>query len=406
MRKLFKPFLKILFKVKTRYLLIASIVLMLIPFSIITYVAVYDMWSVSQKTEKLQESSRAIQNIDELRYKSQLYQVGIYQLINSQDQNKIAECEQTGDEIARLIELLKTGRIDPKFTASIKEKYVAYLAMVKPIFDNYAKKELVNTQMPKILAAQKNYMSSLDNAKRAADKSMRSAISDINSVRNSSKWAVIISIILALIVAANVIIFTVVNIINPMRASFDKIANAAQQLLKSSQALSSNSNAINQISMQISSAIEQVATGATDQSKSAGDAAAIVDQIAGAINQVATGAQKQTATVSEMAMAINQLIDTISQVSEDAHFVAEIVDVSSTVASKGKGAVEDTVSGMLKIKETVLSTANKIQALGEKSKQIGEIIEVIDDIAEQTNLLALNAAIEAARAGEHGKGFA
>jgi methyl-accepting chemotaxis protein len=61
---------------------------------------------------------------------------------------------------------------------------------------------------------------------------------------------------------------------------------------------------------------------------------------------------------------------------------------------------------MRRIKDTIEPAAAKVKELGERSAEIGSIVEVIDDIAEQTNLLALNAAIEAARAGEHGKGFA
>ena len=49
---------------------------------------------------------------------------------------------------------------------------------------------------------------------------------------------------------------------------------------------------------------------------------------------------------------------------------------------------------------------NLFESLAEKSRDIGNIVALIDDIANQTNLLALNAAIEAARAGEHGRGFA
>ena len=58
------------------------------------------------------------------------------------------------------------------------------------------------------------------------------------------------------------------------------------------------------------------------------------------------------------------------------------------------------------IADRVDSIAARALSLGEKSQEIGRILEVIDDLADQTNLLALNAAIEAARAGEHGRGFA
>jgi methyl-accepting chemotaxis protein len=58
------------------------------------------------------------------------------------------------------------------------------------------------------------------------------------------------------------------------------------------------------------------------------------------------------------------------------------------------------------IKEASSESSQVIMELDGKSKQIGEIVNLITNIADQTNLLALNAAIEAARAGEHGRGFA
>jgi methyl-accepting chemotaxis protein len=58
------------------------------------------------------------------------------------------------------------------------------------------------------------------------------------------------------------------------------------------------------------------------------------------------------------------------------------------------------------IHDTVQDLSKVIRGLGERSKEIGEIVAVITKISSQTNLLALNAAIEAARAGEHGRGFA
>ncbi len=61
---------------------------------------------------------------------------------------------------------------------------------------------------------------------------------------------------------------------------------------------------------------------------------------------------------------------------------------------------------IISLSNAIADVSTVINSLGEKTVNIGAVLEVIRDIADQTNLLALNAAIEAARAGEQGRGFA
>lgn len=118
------------------------------------------------------------------------------------------------------------------------------------------------------------------------------------------------------------------------------------------------------------------------------------------------GAEQQAAQIRNAADAVNALSAAIQKMSANADAAAQASLRATQAAVKGGASVAETIKGMQRIRGSVQSTAKKIKGLGERSLEIGAIIEVINEIATQTNLLALNAAIEAARAGEQGKGFA
>lgn len=125
-----------------------------------------------------------------------------------------------------------------------------------------------------------------------------------------------------------------------------------------------------------------------------------------AIEGVATGAQEQAAAAVKAAEFTSKISETIQQVAENTQNVTEQAENATVAATDGSQTTEKTILGMESIREKVGLSAEKVREMGDRSLQIGVIVDTIEDIASQTNLLALNAAIEAARAGEHGKGFA
>ena len=109
--------------------------------------------------------------------------------------------------------------------------------------------------------------------------------------------------------------------------------------------------------------------------------------------------------IGEAVVEVERMADSSRQVANRANILYNVASDAQQSAQSGREAVQEAVEGMGRIHENVQATASKVQTLGERSREINNIVEVISGIAHQTNRLALDAAIQAAMAGENGKGF-
>lgn len=157
---------------------------------------------------------------------------------------------------------------------------------------------------------------------------------------------------------------------------------------------------------QVTQAAEQVAAAAEQLAVNAAESAQAASQVATAITEISEGTQQQSQEINVTASVIEHNSTGIQNVAASAATVAETTREASTTASEGLGALRQAIEQMKNIESTVQMSADVVTTLGNRSQEIGKIVDTISGIAAQTNLLALNAAIEAARAGEHGKGFA
>ncbi len=171
--------------------------------------------------------------------------------------------------------------------------------------------------------------------------------------------------------AFNAMISNLTELIRKIQANAGLVANSAEQL-------TANSEQSTQAANHIASSITEVAGGAAAQMEVANETSGIMEQLSAGIQQIAADA--------------NQVVGQSAQAAEK--------------AKNGDQEVEKAVIQMNQIRDTVTASAQVVVQLGERSKEIGQIVDTISGIAGQTNLLALNAAIEAARAGEQGRGFA
>ncbi len=164
--------------------------------------------------------------------------------------------------------------------------------------------------------------------------------------------------------------------------------------------------AMAQLIGEIQNTASELAGTSEEMNATTEEVASAAGHLAESAMHVSEAADLQNAHINAMEAVLQQVLSAISTVEESALATSRLVTELVNKNTQGDSVVKRTLSQMNLIADNVESNQVRIDRLGARSNEIGEIIQFIDDLAEQTNLLALNAAIEAARAGEQGRGFA
>ena len=163
---------------------------------------------------------------------------------------------------------------------------------------------------------------------------------------------------------------------------------------------------LRELIQKVQGATEQVSASTEELTASSEQSAQAANQVTASITDVAAGASEQMNAANDTMAVMEEMSASIQHVAAKANQVAAHSQQAFEKAKNGDKAVEQAVAQMEQIETTVTTSAQVVAKLGERSTEIGQIVDAISGIAGQTNLLALNAAIEAARAGEQGRGFA
>lgn len=245
-------------------------------------------------------------------------------------------------------------------------------------------------------------------------------VGDLAEIRNNIVWKVILSVLAVITIA---LILVSVFILAPLNKTLQRILAYLEELSHYNFSKDINLSQKDELGI-IADSFSYVVKNVRDLIKDTKGLGEIVvdesNKMITATEEITTASERTAITITELAGGANeQAKATINSTKTLQGMVQHLDAINSDIKDSGALAYQATESvriGSDLVKDQGNKIANNktvynqigtsISSLADKSKEIGEIVLVIQGIAGQTNLLALNAAIEAARAGEHGRGFA
>jgi len=193
--------------------------------------------------------------------------------------------------------------------------------------------------------------------------------------------------------------------IDSVTASMGRIRGEVGGIAESAHALSVSVEESSSSMLELGVTSEQLDQNATLLSERVAEVSGSIEQMMHSSRQVLASLEELVAASAETSSSMEEMASSMREVDANAAETARLSNHVVEIADVGRRQVEQTIRGMEAIQEATDVARRVIHGLGQRTGEIGTILEVIDDVADETNLLALNAAIIAAQAGEHGRAF-
>lgn len=407
-------------KIKTKLILGYVVISLLIL--LVTASSLYGVYQIREHRDDIDEMNATITALRELQF----YFTGQANdergfLLTGKPEFRTEILEKASQAKER-INKLKPGLIRPEeqeLLARIDEAHTKFTGINTQVLDLFSAGKVQEAvqlsfndgrKTRKELDGSFNKLIQIQLDKTAVSKNREEALSGrmVAMIVASSAVTVLIGIILGFILARNI-----VNPINKITVHMQKGDLNFAAIIKNNDEIGNLTREFGNMVQQLRQLITgvqasagQVAASAEQLSANSDQSAQVSEQIAGRITGVAQGADRQLKAVTATMEVVETMSASVQQIAANSSEATASAEQTAKTAHEGGKAVDLAISKMSDIDKAVQQSAAVVTELGQRSRDIGQIVDTIAGLAGQTNLLALNAAIEAARAGEQGRGFA
>ena len=267
-----------------------------------------------------------------------------------------------------------------------------------------------NNQLTSLQTSFEGNKTDFNNKRLAAIDYMQSAVSEARQQASSSSQQSIFSLILVSIIVAVLSSLMVIGIGRSVNKTLNQIVHDLSKVKegdltarlqvnhKRNDEFDALCRSVNEMTDGLSAVIGEVVDTTQGVNK-------MVTELNTSVTNIAQSNRSVSEQTNSLATATEEISTTISSISNTTENLSTQSQNTYESAKLGSETIKSALSNLTSTINVVNKTSTQLNELGQLSKDIDNVIGMINELANQTNLLALNAAIEAARAGEAGRGF-